>query len=84
MILYIPVKDCSEQIRDNPCLLEQLYNLGIDYADHDITGYYEDEEYKVFQFTDYGIRLDNRWNTYNISAGKAGITIEILTTRKTL
>lgn len=84
MILYIPVKDCSEQIRDNPCLLEQLYNLGIDYADHDITGYYKDEEYKVFQFKYYGLKLDNRWNTYNISAGKAGITIEILTTRKTL
>ena len=84
MLLYIPVKDCSQQIRKDPCLLRQLYNLGIDYAENDITGYYEDEEYKVFQFKDYGMRLDNRWNTYTISAGEAGITIEILTTRNTL
>ena len=84
MILYIPVKDCTEQIRKKPYLLEQVYNLGIDYADHEITGYFEDEEYKVFQFKNYGLRLDNRWNTYTISAGKAGITIEILTTRKTI
>ena len=84
MILYIPVTDCTEQIREDPCLLKQLYNLGIDYADHDIRGYYKDEEYKVFQFQDYGIKLDNRWNTYTLSAGEAGIMIEILTTRKTL
>ena len=81
MLLYIPVKDCSEQVQEMPELLSLFYNLSIDYADNDIRGYYENEEYSVFQFRDYGIKLDNRWNTYNISAGEAGITIEIKTTR---
>ena len=61
-------------------MLKQLYN-GIDYAGHDIRGYYKDEEYKVFQFQDYGIK----WiiaGILIISAGEAGIMIEIHHTRK--
>jgi len=84
MLLYISVKDCTEQIREKPCLLNRMYNLGIDYVDNDLTGYFEDQEYKIFFFEQYGIKLDNRWNTYEITCGSAGIMIEILTTRKTI
>ena len=84
MLLYIPVTDCTEQIREKPYLLTDMYNLGIDYATNDITGYYKDKEYRVVLFENYGIKLDNRWNTYEITCGSAGIMIEILTTRKTI
>ena len=84
MLLYIPVTDCTEQIREKPYLLTDMYNLGIDYATNDIIGYNEDKLYRVFLFEDYGMKLDNRWNTYEITCGLAGIMIEILNTRKTL
>ena len=48
---------------------------------NDITGYYENREYCLFRFENFGIRVDNRWNTYEISLSSIGITIEILTTR---
>jgi hypothetical protein len=49
----------------------------IDYADNAIWAIFEGKDVIIFKFKDYGFINDNRRNTYDISAGKAGITIKI-------
>ena len=49
----------------------------IDYADNAIWAIFEGENVIIFRFKDYGFINDNRYNSYDISAGKAGITIKI-------
>ena len=49
----------------------------IDYADNAIWAIFEGTNVIIFRFKDYGFINDNRRNTYDISAGKAGITIKI-------
>jgi len=49
----------------------------IDYADNAIWAIFEGKDVIIFKFKDYGFINDNRRNTYDISAGKAGITIRI-------
>ncbi len=49
----------------------------IDYADNAIWAIFEGNDVIIFRFKDYGFINDNRRNTYDISAGKAGITIRI-------
>ena len=49
----------------------------IDYADNAIWAVFEGKLVIIFRFKDYGWINDNRRNTYEISAGMAGITISI-------
>jgi len=49
----------------------------IDYADNAIWAIFEGKNVIIFRFKDYGFINDNRYNSYDISAGKAGITIKI-------
>ena len=49
----------------------------IDYADNAIWAIFEGKDVIIFRFKDYGFINDNRRNTYDISAGSAGITIKI-------
>jgi hypothetical protein len=49
----------------------------IDYADNAIWAIFEGKDVIIFRFKYYGFINDNRRNTYDISAGKAGITIKI-------
>jgi hypothetical protein len=49
----------------------------IDYADNAIYAILEGRQVIIFRFKDYGFINDNRRNTYDVSAGKAGITIRI-------
>jgi hypothetical protein len=49
----------------------------IDYADNAIYAIFEGRQVIIFRFKDYGFINDNRRNVYDISAGKAGITIRI-------
>ena len=49
----------------------------IDYADNAIWAVFEGKDIIIFRFKDYGFINDNRRNTYDISTGKAGITIKI-------
>ena len=49
----------------------------IDYADNAIYAIFEGRQVIIFRFKDYGFINDNRRNTYDISAGRAGITIRI-------
>ena len=49
----------------------------IDYADNAIWAIFEGRQVTIFRFKDYGFINDNRYNSYSISAGSAGITIKI-------
>jgi hypothetical protein len=49
----------------------------IDYADNSIWAILEGRQVIIFRFRDYGFINDNRRNVYDVSAGKAGITIRI-------
>ena len=80
MIIHIFMNELNEPFRSNPCMVERLYNLGIDYATNTLDGIFEDKEYTVFEFKNYGFVNDNRWSTYDISKGEAGIIIDIKNT----
>jgi hypothetical protein len=49
----------------------------IDYADNAIWAILEGRQVVIFRFKQYGFINDNRYNSYSISAGSAGITIKI-------
>ena len=49
----------------------------IDYADNAIWAIFEGKDVIIFRFNKYGWINDNRFNSYLISAGSAGITIKI-------
>jgi hypothetical protein len=49
----------------------------IDYADNAIYANFEGKIVIIFKFNKYGWINDNRFNSYLISAGSAGITIKI-------
>lgn len=50
----------------------------IDYADNAIYANFEGKLVIIFRFKDYGWINDNRYNTYKVTAGPAGITIQII------
>lgn len=49
----------------------------IDYADNAIWAIFEGKQVIIFRFKEYGWINDNRYNSYDISAGSAGIMIKI-------
>jgi hypothetical protein len=49
----------------------------IDYADNAIWAIFEGNNVIIFRFREYGFINDNRYNSYSISTGNAGITIKI-------
>ena len=53
----------------------------IDYATNCIHAWFEGKEVILYRFRGYGWINDNRSNTYNISAGSAGIMIRITKTK---
>lgn len=52
----------------------------IDYADNSIHAIFEGSQVTIFRFKKHGWINDNRYNSYLISAGSAGIIISIKTT----
>jgi hypothetical protein len=50
----------------------------IDYADNAVYAVFEGKMVTIFKFDKYGWINDNRYNTYLISSGLAGITINIV------
>ena len=80
MIIHVSVNELNEPFRSNSWMICKLYNLGIDYATNTLDGIFEDKEYTVFEFKNYGFVNDNRWSTYDISKGEAGIIIDIKNT----
>ena len=49
----------------------------IDYADNAIWAIFEGRQVVIFRFRQYGFINDNRYNTYLVSSGLAGIMITI-------
>ena len=76
MTILIPIEKLSEETRP-------YFNFGtvsglcIDYATNAIHGYVGGVEHIVFRFKDYGVYLDNRRNSYELTGGSAGILIKI-------
>ena len=59
-----------------------ITNPSIDYGDNAIYAVFEGKQVNVFKFKDYGWIHDNRYNSYLISYGLAGITISIIKTKE--
>lgn len=49
----------------------------IDYADNAIFAQFEGRQVTIFRFSDMGYVTDNRRSTYAVSAGAAGLMVDI-------
>ena len=78
MILFIAIEELESEFQ-NPLKMGYITSPHIDYATNAIHAWFEDKEVIIFKFKDYGWINDNRFNIYNISAGSAGIIIQIKT-----
>jgi hypothetical protein len=79
MFIHITPDELEEEFRES-WKLGFISQPSIDYADNAIWALFESKNIIIFRFKDYGWINDNRRNTYLISAGSAGITIQIKTT----
>jgi hypothetical protein len=76
MFIHITPDELEEEFRES-WKLGLISQPSIDYADNAIWAIFESKDIIIFRFKDYGWIHDNRRNTYLISAGSAGITIQI-------
>jgi hypothetical protein len=76
MLIFITPDELEEEFR-NSWKMGFISQPSIDYADNAIYAVFENKQVIIFRFKKYGFIMDNRHNTYNISAGSAGITIKI-------
>lgn len=54
-----------------------LYNVSIDYADSIINGIFNGSEIVLVNLSDYGIKLDNRYNGYEVVYTDTELIIKI-------
>ena len=76
MFIHITPEELEEEFIDS-WKLGFISQPSIDYADNAIWAIFENKIVVIFRFKKYGWINDNRYNTYLISAGAAGITIQI-------
>jgi len=76
MLIFISPDELEEKFRES-WRMGHITQPSIDYADNAIWAIFEGKLVIIFRFKDYGWINDNRRNTYEISAGMAGITISI-------
>jgi hypothetical protein len=76
MTIVIPLEELKEETRPY-FTIGTVSGLSIDYATNAIHGYVGGIEHIVFRFKDYGVYLDNRYNSYELTGGSAGILIKI-------
>lgn len=81
MLLHIPVHDLVPELSNSPQLVSMLRQVGIDYATNTIDAVLHDTYMSIFYFADYDMKLQNRWVTYSINWGEAGITLVLTSTR---
>ncbi len=81
MIIHISVEEFEGEFK-TPWKAGLIKSPAIDYATNAIHGFYEGKDTILFKFRDYGFINDNRFCTYNLSSGAAGITIQIIKTRE--
>lgn len=76
MIIVVPLEKIEEEFR--PYFnFGTIKGLSIDYATNAIHGYVGDVEHIIFRFKECGVYLDNRYNSYTLTGGSAGILIRI-------
>jgi hypothetical protein len=76
MIINISPEELEPEFRES-WKMGFITQPSIDYADNAIYAIFEGRQVIIFRFKDYGFINDNRRNGYDVSAGKAGITIRI-------
>jgi len=77
MLIHIQTQELEKEFV-NPVKNGFVSHPAIDYQTNAIHAQYEGKDVIIFNFKKYGWLNDNRFNTYNLSLGPAGITIEIL------
>jgi hypothetical protein len=77
MLIYIRPDELEPEFINN-WKLGYITQPSIDYADNAIYAVYNNEQVKIFFFGKFGYVMDNRFTSYDITAGKAGITINII------
>lgn len=76
MLIHITPDELEPEFR-NSWKMGQIIHPSIDYADNAIYAVFEGKQVIVFYFKKFGFIMDNRYNSYDVSAGRAGITIKI-------
>jgi hypothetical protein len=76
MLIVISPEELVEEFRA-AYKMQYVSSLHIDYATNAIHGWYENQDVIIFKFRDLGWINDNRYNTYEISSGPAGIIVKI-------
>lgn len=77
MTIIIQPEELELEFR-KPWKLGLISNLSIDFADNAIWATFEKKEVIIFYFKKWGWVTENRWTTYSISSGAAGIMIQVI------
>jgi hypothetical protein len=76
MTILITPDELEEEFRES-WKMGFIQQPSIDYADNSIYANFEGKQHIVFRFKDFGWINDNRFNSYTVSSGLAGIMINI-------
>jgi hypothetical protein len=77
MLIHIQTRELEEEFI-RPVTNGLVTHPAIDYQTNSVHAQFEGKDVIIFNFKKYGWFNDNRFNTYNLSLGPAGITIEII------
>jgi hypothetical protein len=77
MLIHIQTRELEEEFI-RPVTNGLVTHPAIDYQTNAVHAQFEGKDVIIFNFKKYGWFNDNKFNTYNLSLGPAGITIEIL------
>ena len=81
MVIFISIDEFEDKVK-NAFNFAHINNVSIDYATNAIhasfTGH---DDVIIFKFDDYGFFNQNKYNTYSLSYGEAGITILLKSTK---
>ena len=77
MFIHLTPDELEPEFRES-WKLGFISHPSIDYADNAIYANFEGKVVIIFRFKQYGWINDNRSNSYKVSAGSAGITINIV------
>jgi len=80
MIILVTPEEFEEEFR-TPWRRGFIKSPSIDYATNAIHGWFEGRDVILFKFKNYGFIHDNRFSTYDLSVGVAGIMINITNTK---
>jgi len=77
MLIHIQTRELEEEFI-RPVTNGLVTHPAIDYQTNAVHAQFEGKDVIIFNFKKYGWLNDNKFNTYNLSLGPSGITIEIL------